>query len=87
MTHDRETAKLALDLPSRARDYSLAELPGYTAWSERKLHEGESPAFIENLDAQSMWLLPEEVGKIGEDDYEELLDDLKEAVRKLEEGE
>jgi hypothetical protein len=86
MTDDREIAKQALDLQSRARDYSLAELPGYSAWSERKLDEGESPALIANLDARSMWLLPEEVGEIGNEDYEEILDDVKETIRKQEEG-
>jgi hypothetical protein len=52
-------------------------MPAYQEWSKRKLEEGESPALIDNLDAVSMWCLPERVASIGEDDFEDMLADLK----------
>jgi len=77
---DREFALRAADLQAHGRDYALAELPGYSAWSERKLDEGESPALIAHLDAMGMFLLPEDVGSVGEAAFEELLEDLRTAV-------
>ena len=52
-------------------------------WSKRKLAEGESEAFIANLDARGMWLLPEELATVTESVFEELLSDLKEEIAKL----
>ena len=62
----------------------MCEVPGYSGWSKRKLAEGESEAFIANLDARGMWLLPEELGTVSESVFEELLSDLKEEIAKLE---
>ena len=45
--------------------------------------EGESEAFIANLDARGMWLLPEELATVTESVFEELLSDLKEEIAKL----
>jgi hypothetical protein len=77
MATDREIAERAKDLQTRARDYSLCEIPGYSAWSKKKLALGESPAFIANLDAGCMWLLPEDVAEVSESDFEEMLADIK----------
>jgi hypothetical protein len=74
---DQDVARRALDLQARAKDYALISIPTYQEWSKRKLGEGESPALIANLDARSMWLLPEEVAGVGEAEFEELLEDLK----------
>ena len=79
MNNDREIAKRNLDRQARARDYRILDIPSYMPWSERKLDEGESPAFIENLDAMTMWLLPEEVQDVKESEFEEMLADIKEA--------
>jgi hypothetical protein len=57
---------------------------GYSEWSNRKLAEGESEALVANLDARSMWLLPEELTAVTESDFEEMLSDLKAAIAKLE---
>ena len=84
MTDDREIARRALDLQARARDYAMSEVPGYDEWSARKLAGGESEAFIANLDARSMWLLPENLTTVSESVFEELLSDLKEEVAKVE---
>jgi hypothetical protein len=84
VSDDREIARRNLDHQARAREHALVEIPAYTLWSERKLKEGESPAFIAHLDAMTMWLLPDEVSEIGESVFEELLADLKEAVSKCE---
>lgn len=56
------------------------QLPGYMAWSEKKLDEGVSEALIANLDARSIFLLPEEDATIGISIFEELLEDLKSEV-------
>jgi hypothetical protein len=80
MASDKEIAVRALDMQARARDYALVEIPAYRAWSERKIAEGESPAFIANLDASAMWLLPEDVASVGEAEFEEMLADLKESL-------
>jgi len=77
MENDREIAERVINLKARARDYALVEIPAYSAWSNKKLDQGESPAFIENLDARSMWLLPEEVETVSDSEFEELLADLK----------
>ncbi len=49
-------------------------------WSQQKLTEGVSEALIANLDSLSMSLLPEEVDKIGEDVFQELLEDLRSKI-------
>jgi hypothetical protein len=43
---DREIARRALDYQARARDYPLLQVPGYKAWSDRKLDGGESDALM-----------------------------------------
>jgi hypothetical protein len=78
MSNDRDLVSRALDLQVRARDYALITLPGYMEW----FRQGESPAFIDHLDAMSMWLLPEDVSKVSNSDFEELLADLKEKIQK-----
>jgi hypothetical protein len=84
MVDDRAIARRALDVQVPARDYSMSQVPGYSEWSVRKLAEGESEAFIANLDARSMWLLPEELTAITESIFEEMLSDLKAEVAKVE---
>ncbi len=77
MPNDREIARRSLDFQARARDFRMLDLPGYMAWSSRKLAEGESGALIAHLDATSASLLPEDASKMGEKDYEEMLEELK----------
>jgi hypothetical protein len=81
---DREIARRVLDAQVRAKDYAMCEVPGYSEWSNRKLAEGESEALVANLDAHSMWLLPEELTTVTESDFEVMLSDLKAAIAKLE---
>ncbi|GAB2902328.1 hypothetical protein GCM10027046_34250 [Uliginosibacterium flavum] len=80
MATDKEIAIRVLDLQKRARDYALVEIPSYRRWSEQKLNEGVSEALIANLDARSVYLLPEEVNSVGDDEFEELLSDLIDTV-------
>ncbi len=80
MPSDEDIARRALDLQRRARDYPLVVVPGYSEWSERKLAEGGNEAFIANLDATSMWLLPEELDSVSTEIFDELLDDLKSGI-------
>jgi hypothetical protein len=81
---DKEIALQVADMKARGRDYGMQQIPGYAEWSERKLQEGESPAFIAHLDAGAMWLMPEELANVTEDEFEELLENIKAEVRKLE---
>jgi hypothetical protein len=74
---ERERARRTLDFEKRARDIPLITLDKYTEWSAAKLEEGVSPALIANLDAQAVWMLPEQAPEIGEDFFEEMLVDLK----------
>lgn len=60
-----------------ARDYRMFDLPGYLAWSERKLEEGVSETLLAHLDAMGMILLPEELAEVSEDDFEEMLAELE----------
>lgn len=77
MPSDEEIARRSLDLQQRASDVPLIQMSGYTEWSEQKLAAGVSPALIANLDARSMWLLPEEVATVSTDIFDELLNDLR----------
>lgn len=77
---DGEMARQVENLQINGRDVSLMQLPGYMDWSEQKLSEGVSAALIANLDARSMFLLPEDDQEIGVEIYEELLEDLKNEV-------
>ena len=76
MATDREIAFQVQRLQDSGRDVPLMQLPGYTEWSERKLNEGVSEAFIAHLDSLTMFLLPEDDQTVGVDEYEELLEDL-----------
>lgn len=80
MSDDQEKARQMLDRQKRAKDVPLITIPGYMEWSKRKVKEGESEAFIANLDALGMWMLPEEVSTVGEADFEEMLEELKAAL-------
>ena len=84
MPTDKEIALRVADMKARGRDYAMHEIPGYREWSERKLEEGESPAFIAHLDAGAMWLMPEDLSAVAEADFEELLESIKEDIHKLE---
>jgi hypothetical protein len=77
MSDDRELVRQASDYQARSRTYRMMDLPGYMAWSSRKLAEGESEALIAHLDANSAWMLPEEVARMTDKDYDGILDDLK----------
>ena len=74
---DKEIARGALDFQARAQSYPLMKIPAYGAWSKRKLNEGVSAALISHLDATSIVLLPEEVDKIMENTFDEMLDELR----------
>ena len=75
--NDEEIARRSLDVQKRARDYSLMEIPGYMKWSEAKIAEGGNEAFLANLEAQSMWLLPEDLETVTTDIFDEMLEDVK----------
>jgi len=74
---DDEEIRGALDFQAREQRYPLMKIPAYRAWSKRKLHEGVSAALIAHLDATSIVLLPEEVDKIMENTFDEMLDELR----------
>ena len=74
---DREIAKRSTEFQARAQEYRLLDIPGYMAWSQRKLKEGVSDALIAHLDATSMDLIPEEVQDVTEEIFDDLLADLQ----------
>ncbi len=80
MSIEQERARRALDLQARAKDVPLSQIPAYKKWSERQLESGTSDALIAHLDATSMWLLPEEVAKVSEADFDEMLQDLMDEI-------
>jgi hypothetical protein len=81
MTDDeRERVRRNLDFEKRARDIPLGTLDKYDEWSAAKLEEGASPALIAHLDAQAIWMLPEEESAVGEDIFDEMMADLKVAI-------
>ena len=80
LSDDREIARRSLDLRARSRDICVGDLPGFVTWSNRKLAEGESAALIVHLGATSVCLLPEAAAKMTENDYDEMLDDLKQEL-------
>jgi hypothetical protein len=80
MHNDREFVRQSLDVQARARDFRMMDLPGYMEWSERKLAEGESSALIAHFDATQVWLLPRDVAQFTAEDYETLLQDLKDEL-------
>ena len=77
---DREIARHSVDLQARGRDYRLLDIPGYVAWSRRKLDAGESDAVIAHLDTTSMFLLPEDLPKVTDAEFDELLEDLRDEL-------
>jgi len=80
MPTDEEIARRALDLQARARDIPLGQIPGYMEWSNQRLKEGESAAFIAHLDATCMWLVPEEIDSVSTEDFDEMLAELKDEL-------
>ena len=80
MANDKEIARQVLDFQARARDYRLMNIPGYMEWSKRRLREGVSEELIAHLDASSMILLPEDLATIGEQVFEELLQELESEI-------
>ncbi|KAF0812409.1 hypothetical protein IGB42_03077 [Andreprevotia sp. IGB-42] len=80
MATDKEIAIRSLDLRARGQDYPLLKIPGYREWSERKLAEGESADLIANLDATAMFLRPEDIATVTQDEFEEMLADLKDQI-------
>jgi hypothetical protein len=83
MASDREIALHVQNMQNNGQDIPFPQIPGYREWAQKKLDEGESEAFIANLDTRCWFLLPEEVATIGADNFEELLEDLKWEVDKL----
>jgi hypothetical protein len=66
------------DSKERAKDIPMLEIPGYMEWANRMLDEGKSAILITHLDSTSMCLLPEDMGEITENDFNEMLIDLEE---------
>ena len=77
---DASIAKRSLEMQKHARDIPLLDIPAYRSWSKRKLNEGVSEAIIAHLDATAMWLLPEEIATVTDDDFDELLEDWEQST-------
>ncbi len=81
MQDDKEISMQALDVQSRGKDYSLPEIPGFKVWAEKKSLSGASEDAIDSMFSMAMYLLPEEVAAVTDDDfnelYEEIIDDFR----------
>ncbi len=62
---------------SENKDVRMVDVPQYMEWSKRKLHDGESPAIISHLDATSLWATTEDIAALSDDDFDDMLKDLK----------
>ncbi|NHZ94370.1 hypothetical protein [Massilia sp. CCM 8734] len=61
----------------RARDYVLAELPGYASWFQGRLDAGDPEELLMYLDTVSTWLLPDQAAHFGPDDFDAMLDEFR----------
>lgn len=80
MSNDDESVRKALEAQSRVRKYRMSEVPGYRAWSQRRLDEGALFDVMMYLDSFSMWLTPEDLAKGREEEFEELFQELREDI-------
>lgn len=69
---DRDIAKKVHDMQAKGKDYALIALPGFLAWSNKKSSTGGNEAAIDHMLAMSMFLLPEEISLVSEDDFNEI---------------
>jgi len=70
--------------PEEHHDYRLVDLPGYMAWSRQQLQYGESEALIAHLDSTSAWLSKTDVEDLNNEFFDELLEELKEELKRFE---
>ncbi len=77
---DSTIAKRSMDFQVKARDIPLPQIEAYRSWSKRKLDEGVNAALIAHLDATAMWLLPQEITTVGDNEFDELLEELQQSV-------
>jgi hypothetical protein len=59
----------------------LVSVPGYMEWSERLLGEGESPALIAGLDAQSISIRAADAADLDESYFDGMLEAMREQAR------
>jgi hypothetical protein len=76
MTDDIEIAKRVNDLQLKGKDYGLVELPGFKEWCNKKSSLGGNEAAIDHMLAMSMYLLPEEVSSVTDEDFDEIYEDI-----------
>jgi hypothetical protein len=58
----------------------MTEVPGYAAWSRRKLAEGEDEELLACLEKMTMWRQPGDTDPVAEAVFEDLLADLEFSV-------
>ncbi|MCW3110297.1 MAG: hypothetical protein JWQ09_4803 [Segetibacter sp.] len=73
---DRDIAKKVHDMQAKGKDYALVGLPGFLEWSNKKSSSGGNEAAIDHMLAMSMFLLPEEILSVSEDDFNEIYYDI-----------
>ncbi len=80
MNDDKKIATAALDMQARGKDYGLTVIPGFKDWCSKKSLEGGNEAAIDHMLAMSMYLLPEEVASVTEEDFEEIYEDIVDEI-------
>jgi hypothetical protein len=61
-------------------DIRIVDIPGYLEWSNKKIESRGSPDIIANLDSNCMWLSPEEINEVTEEDFEEMYQKIAEEI-------
>lgn len=72
MVDDQEIAKKAERIRIEGKDYAMVEIPDFMEWCEKKSSAGCTEAVIDHMLATSMFLLPEELKEVNENDFEEI---------------
>jgi hypothetical protein len=72
----KEIAKHALEMRTKGKDYSLPQIPGFKEWAEKKSLAGGSEDAIDSMFSLSMYLLPEDLAEVTDDDFEEVYEEI-----------
>lgn len=65
---------------SNESDVRIVDIPGYMEWSNKKIEADGSPDIIANLDSNCMWLSPDAIYEVTEDDFEEMYQEIVEEI-------
>ena len=76
MADDQEIARKAERIRNEGKDYAMGKIPGFMEWCEKKSSAGCAEAVLDHMLGMSMFLLPEDLAEINENDFEEIYEDI-----------